>query len=162
MRSKQIEIANTYRTSIDDLVWYGTYHSEGDHSHIHMIIYNKNPGSEYLTKKSINDFRTMLTKDIFKDELKQRYDVRQSLRDKIIEETKEMIQNFSPNDAESTDVFAEKYLRLQFVLGGYTGTKKYKYLSPEQKKALDDVLDELCKIEGIAIGNVQKRHGKLI
>ena len=89
IRSKQFEIAEAYNIPAKDLVWYGAFHNEGHHPHIHMIVYNKNPGSEYLSKKSCNDVRVMLTKTIFKDELQQLYDEKQTLRDKIIDEVKE-------------------------------------------------------------------------
>ena len=42
IRSKQFEIAEAYNIPAKDLVWYGAFHDEGYHPHIHMIVYNKN------------------------------------------------------------------------------------------------------------------------
>ena len=145
LRSKQVEIANTYRIPIKDLVWYAAFHNEGDHPHIHMIIYNKNPSGEYLSKESINNFREVLIKDIFKDELKFLYDERQSLREKIIEQAKENIRNYDFDIPKPNSSFQEKYQELQFVLENYTGKRKYKFLKSEQKKAVDNLLKELEK-----------------
>lgn len=91
IRSKQFEIAEAYNIPAKDLGWYGAFHDECHHPHIHLIVYNKNPGSEYLSKKGCNDIRVMLTKTIFKDDLKQLYDEKQTLRDKIIDEVKEKV-----------------------------------------------------------------------
>ncbi len=149
LRSKQVEIANTYRIPIKDLVWYAAFHNEGDHPHIHMIIYNKNPSGEYLSKKSINNFREILIKDIFKNELKFLYDERQSLRDKIIEQAKENIKNYAVDIPKPNSDFQEKYQELQFVLENYHGKRKYKFLKSEQKKAVDNLLKELEKDKNI-------------
>ena len=45
--------------------------------------------------------------------------------------------------------FQEKYQELQFVLEDYTGKRKYKFLKPEQKKAVDSLLKELEKDKNI-------------
>ena len=134
---------------VDDLVWYAAFHDEGDHPHIHMIIYNKNPGSEYLSRKSCNDLRNMFTKVIFKDELKQIYDERQSFRDKIVEAVKEKLDDFEIRIDRASDKFVDRFMELKISLDGYTGRKNYQFISREQKEKVDEVVKLVCKDENI-------------
>ncbi len=145
IRSKQFEIAEAYNIPAKDLVWYGAYHDEGHHPHIHMIVYNKNPDSEYLSRKSCNDIRVMLTKTIFKDELKQLYDEKEMLRDKIIDEVKEKVNEFKASISEASDEFAHAFNELKFSLDGYSGKRNYKFISREQKEKVDAVVKVVCK-----------------
>ena len=149
IRSKQFEIAEAYNIPAKDLVWYGAFHNEGHHPHIHMIVYNKNPGSEYLSKKSCNDIRVMLTKTIFKDELKQIYDEKQTLRDKIIDEVKEKVSEFKADIGGANDEFAEAFNELKFSLDGYSGKRNYKFISHEQKEKVDAVVKVVCKDDNL-------------
>ena len=149
LRSKQFEIADAYKIPVKDLVWYAAFHDEGDHPHIHMIIYNKNPGSEYLSRKSCNDLRNMFTKVIFKDELKQLYDERQSFRDKIVEVVKDKLDDFEIRIDGVNDEFADKFMELKTVLNGYTGRKNYQFISREQKDKVNEVVKLICKDENI-------------
>ncbi|WP_337398869.1 MobP3 family relaxase [Congzhengia sp.] len=149
IRSKQFEIAEAYNIPSKDLVWYGAFHDEGHPPHIHMIVYNKNPGSEYLSKKSCNDIRAMLTKTIFKDDLKQIYGEKQTLQDKIIEEVKEKINNFQIDIGGASDEFLEAFNELKFSMNGYTGKKNYQFISREQKEKVNAVVKIVCKDENL-------------
>ncbi|MBQ6998546.1 MAG: hypothetical protein IJN62_02025 [Clostridia bacterium] len=149
IRSKQFEIAEAYNIPAKDLVWYGAFHNEGHHPHIHMIVYNRNPDSEYLSKKSCNDMRVMLTKTIFKDELQQLYDEKETLRDKIIDEVKEKVSEFKADIDGASDEFAEAFNELKFSLDGYSGKRNYKFISHEQKEKVDAVVKVICKDDNL-------------
>lgn len=149
LRSMQLEFAKAYRIPIDDLVWYAAFHDEGEHPHIHMIIYNKNPGGEFITDVGWENFKEKLTKNIFKDELKQLYDQRQSLRNELIEEVMLRAELDELDYGECDNEFIKLYNELKFSLEGYTGNRKYKYLSYEQKKKVDAVAKSICKDESI-------------
>ena len=114
-----------------------------------MIVYNKNPGSEYLSKKSCNDLRVMFTKTIFKDELKQLYDEKQTLRDKIIDEVKEKVSEFKSDIGGADDEFAHAFNELKFSLDGYSGKRNYKFISHEQKEKVDAVVKVVCKDDNL-------------
>lgn len=110
---------------------------------------NKNPGSEYLSKKSCNDIRTMLTKTIFKDDLKQIYDEKQSLRDKIIDEVEEKVNNFQMDIGGANDDFLKGFNDLKFYMTGYTGKRNYQFISREQKEKVNAVVKIVCKDENL-------------
>lgn len=149
IRSKQFEIAEAYNIPVKDLVWYGAFHDEGHHPHIHMIVYNKNPDSEYLSLKNCNDIRAMLTKTIFKDELKQLYDEKQTFRDRIIDEVKEKIREFKVDIGGVSDEFAEAFNELKFALNGYSGKKNYQFISPNQKEKVDSIVKIVCNDDNL-------------
>ena len=149
VRSKQFEIAYYHKISADNLKWYGAFHKAEGHYHMHLIVFNKNPGGEFISKKNYNQYKDMFTKTIFKDELKQIYDERQSLRDKIIDKVKKTVDGFEINIGEPSADFAEKLNELRFSLDGYKGKKNYQFLSKDQKEKVDAVVKVVCQDDNL-------------
>ena len=149
VRSKQFEIAYYHKIPADKLKWYGAFHKAEGHYHMHLIVFNKNPGGEFISKKNYNQYKDMFTKTIFKDELKQIYDERQSLRDKIIDEVKKTVDGFEINIGEPSAEFAEKLNELKFSLDGYKGKKNYQFLSKDQKEKVDAVVKVVCQDDNL-------------
>ncbi len=152
LRSMQVELAERYRIPINDFKWYAAYHDEGHHPHIHMIIYNKNPGSEFLKNTDCNRIRARFTKIIFADELKHEYDEKQTMRDSIVEEIRNKMKELQANPKNMSAEFAEKYQELQEAIGhdfDHYAVLKYKFLTPKQKKCVDAVVKEIVKDDTI-------------
>lgn len=149
VRSKQFEIAYYHKIPADKLKWYGAFHKAEGHYHMHLIVFNKNPSGEFISKKNYNQYKDMFTKTIFKDELKQIYDERQSLRDKIIDEVKKAVDSFEINIGEPSADFAEKLDELRFSLDGYKGKKNYQFLSKDQKEKVDAVVKVVCQDDNL-------------
>ena len=53
---KSLAMAKEMRIKPENLVWYGAFHNEGHHPHIHIMCYSKDPKEGYLTKKGIENF----------------------------------------------------------------------------------------------------------
>ena len=149
VRSKQFEIAYYHKIPADKLKWYGAFHKAEGHYHMHLIVFNKNPSGEFISKKNYNQYKDMFTKTIFKDELKQIYDERQSLRDKIIDEIKKTVDGFEINIGEPSAEFVEKLNELKFSLDGYKGKKNYQFLSKDQKEKIDAVVKVVCQDDNL-------------
>ena len=149
VRSKQFEIAYYHKIPADKLKWYGAFHKAEGHYHMHLIVFNKNPSGEFISKKNYNQYKDMFTKTMFKDELKQIYDERQSLRDKIIDEIKKTVDGFEINIGEPSAEFAEKLNELKFSLDGYKGKKNYQFLSKDQKEKVDAVVKVVCQDDNL-------------
>ncbi len=149
VRSKQFEIASYHRIPAENMKWYGAFHKAEGHYHMHLIIFNKEPGGEFLSKKDYNQYKDMYVKTMFKDELKQVYDERQTLRDKIIEEAKENLNDFQIDIDEAPDEFADAFNELKFSLDGYTGKRNYQFISREQKEKVDAVVKVVCKDDNL-------------
>ncbi len=149
VRSKQFEIANYHKIPAENMKWYGAFHKAEGHYHMHLIIFNKEPGGEFLSKRDYNQYKDMYIKTMFKDELKQIYDERQSLRDKIIEEVKQNLDEFKIDIGQASDEFVEAFNELKFSLDGYTGKRNYQFISCEQKEKVDEVVKVICKNDNL-------------
>lgn len=149
VRSKQFEIAYYHKIPADKFKWYGAFHKAEGHYHMHLIVFNKNPSGEFISKKNYNQYKDMFTKTMFKDELKQIYDERQSLRDKIIDEIKKTVDGFEINIGEPSAEFAEKLNELKFSLDGYKGKKNYQFLSKDQKEKVDAIVKVVCQDDNL-------------
>lgn len=53
--------------------WCAAFHDEKHHPHIHMLVWSEDPKQGYLTEKGIEQMRSQLTNDIFRDELLSLY-----------------------------------------------------------------------------------------
>lgn len=69
----QGEPAEAMRIPANQLHWYAAYHDEGAHPHIHMVLLSADPKQEYLSRTSIAKMRSVLTNDIFSEELHELY-----------------------------------------------------------------------------------------
>ena len=145
VRSKQFEIADYHKIPAENLKWYGAFHKADGHYHMHLIIFNKEPGGEFLSARNYERYKDMYVKTMFRDELKQLYDERQSLRDKIVEEVIESLDEFDADIGEAPDGFAHAFNELKFSLDGYTGKKNYQFISREQKEKVDAVVKVVCQ-----------------
>ncbi len=155
LRSKQFEIASFHRIPAENMKWYAAFHKEPGHYHVHFLVYNKEPGGEFICPRDYERYKESLTKTIFKDEMKQIYDERESLRNKIVASVKEKVSEFKVNIGEAPDGFAEAFNELKFSLDGYTGKKNYQFLSREQKEKVDAVVKIVCKDQ-----NLQDLYGQ--
>ena len=149
LRSKQFDIAYYHRIHAENMKWYAAFHKEPGHYHIHFLVYNKEPGGEFISARDYNRFKDMMTKTIFKDEMKQLYDERQSLRDKIIDSVKERVSDFNADISQAPDGFVEAFNELKMSLAGYTGKKNYQFLSREQKEKVDELVKIICKDQNL-------------
>ena len=60
--------AESLKSTTAELHWYAAFHDEGSHPHIHMMLWSDNPKA-YLSKEHLLKLRSVMTNDIFKDEL---------------------------------------------------------------------------------------------
>lgn len=155
VRAKQFEIASYHKIPAENMKWYRAFHKAEGHYHMHLIIFNKDPGGEFLSGRDYNRYKDMYIKTMFMDELKQIYDERQSLRDKIIEDAKENLNNFKIDIGQVPDEFQDAFNELKFFLNGYKGKKNYQFISREQKKKVDRVVKVICQDN-----NLQNLYGQ--
>ncbi|MBZ2174388.1 relaxase MobL [Schnuerera sp. xch1] len=148
-----IDIAESLKIKPENFQWYAAFHNEGHHPHIHMICYSTDPKEGYLTKKGIEKMKSGFVKNIFGQELKEIYIEQSKRRDKLKEESREVLlklisemekDTFQNSNVEELFIgFAE---RLKFS----KGKKQYGYLQPKLKAMVDEIVDELAKDERIS------------
>ena len=144
VRSKIPEIAKSMKIPIENLKWYGAFHNEGHHPHIHLMVYSSNPREGFLTEKCIEDLRRTFAKEIFHDEMYHAYEEKDVAKKEIQKyfmtemEKARLLENESNPKAEILLLQLAKNMR----------TSKYKVygrLTKANKNLVDEIVVEICK-----------------
>lgn len=146
MRSQVPELSKALKIPMEHLRWYGAFHNEGHHPHIHLIAYSTDPKEGHLSKQGVEQLRSALAKDIFAQDLisvyerqtQRRNDLRQAGRARVAEIVDEI------NQAEYSDPELERQLRaLSDRLSSIGGKKIYGYLKSDVKDMVNAIVDLL-------------------
>ena len=152
LRGKVETMARNYKIPLRDFVWYAAFHDEGHHPHVHLVCYSK--GNEgFLTEKGIENIKSSLAHEIFKQEFSEIYDRQTQLRTNIKDEStklmEQMARNITDGLHENTEL-TESVITLAERLDGLSGKKQYGYLPKDVKALVDAVVGELAQHEAIA------------
>ena len=52
------QMASALNIPIEHLKWYGAFHNEGNHPHVHIMIYSTNPKEGYINRYGIDKLRS--------------------------------------------------------------------------------------------------------
>ena len=144
IRAHRNEIAAAMNIPPSDFRWYAAFHDEGDHPHIHMMAWSTKPGQAYLSKDGIRKIKSMLTNDIFKQEMLHTYEQKSASRDELVrrarEEMKALAQEMQTSLGDHPEV-ESLIMTLVTQLESVTGKKKYSYLPKTVKKTVDDIVE---------------------
>jgi len=152
IRGQRNHIAEQMKIAPENLRWYAAYHNEGHHPHVHLIAYSVNPTEAYLTKQGIENMRSSLAREIFKQDLIQIYSEQTKRRDALTrqsrESMREIIGQISSGVCENKTI-EELIARLAERLKHTSGKKKYGYLKAPLKAVVDRIVDELARDERV-------------
>lgn len=147
------QIAKAYKILPSHLKWYAAFHEKERSVHVHLVIFSTDPNEGYLTKPAILELRSALTRQIFKDDLKNIYVQQTAYRDQLhenmLEVIESLIQKMQSGEISNPKLellIAELAERLQ----NYSGKKVYGYLPPATKRIVDAIVDELAGDERVA------------
>ncbi len=147
-------IANEHRIPLTNLRWYGAFHNESHHPHVHMLLYSTQENSHaYLSKQGIDNLRQLFLSEIFKDEIHEVYDRQTEMRNRI---TNEMRSRFGKLTAEvssgkcMSEEIQEKMTALALRLNDVSGKKQYGYLPQSVKKMVDETVELVAGDKRIA------------
>lgn len=150
--SQVCQIASNMRIPVENLKWYGAFHNEGNHPHVHIIVYSANPKGGYITKVGIDNLRSCFAQDIFAQDLQSLYEdqteIRQKLKERFSELLKEILAEADGKEIDNV-VIEQKLTMLSDKLKTAKGKKVYGYLSRDIKDIVDSIVDELAKDETI-------------
>ena len=150
--SQVCQIASNMRIPVENLKWYGAFHNEGNHPHVHIIVYSTNPKEGYITKVGIDNLRSCFAQDIFAQDLQSLYEdqteIRQKLKERFSELLKEILAEADRKEIDNV-VIEQKLTLLSDKLKTTKGKKVYGYLSRDIKDIVDSIVDELAKDETI-------------
>jgi len=146
-------LAEQYGIPKQHLKWYGAFHNESHHPHIHLLLYSTDPERPGFIKiDGINKIRSAFGTSIFQDDLKCIYDKQTKVRNRITDEMRTEFKNLVnavANGSFINDGLLMKIEGLARRLNGCTGKKQYGYLPKGIKSIVDEIVDEVSKDERI-------------
>ena len=153
LRSKQADFAEAMQIPPLQLRWYAAFHDEGDHPHIHMMLWSDDPKYGFLRKDKLLHLQSVLTNMIYADELKEVY-VQKDIAYKDVTEAARAAMRRIIDQLESVEnppeSIQKKLLELALELRTATGKKQYGYLKKPLKDKVDSIVDELEKLPEVA------------
>ena len=147
------QIAKAYKILPSHLKWYAAFHEKARSVHVHLVIFSTDPNEGYLTKPAILELRSALTRQIFKDDLKNIYVQQTAYRDQLQENALAVMESLiqKMQDGELVSPKLELLItELAERLQNYSGKKVYGYLPPTTKRIVDAIVDELAGDERVA------------
>ena len=153
LRSKQADFAEAMQILPSQLRWYAAFHDEGDHPHIHMMLWSDDPKYGFLRKDKLLHLQSVLTNMIYADELKEVY-VQKDIAYKDVTEAARAAMRRIIDQLESVEnppeSIQKKLLELALELRTVSGKKQYGYLKKPLKDKVDSIVDELEKLPEVA------------
>ena len=138
---------------MEDFRWYAAFHDEGNHPHVHMVCYSADPSKGFLTGKGIENIKSTLAKQIFRQELTEIYSRQTERRDDLTRSATEIMRQMATQMQDGTlenERIEQLMKHLSKKLKTTSGKKKYGYLKAPLKSIVDEIVDGLCKDSCIA------------
>ena len=153
LRSKQADFAEAMQIPPSQLRWYAAFHDEGDHQHIHMMLWSDDPKYGFLRKDKLLHLQSVLTNMIYADELKEVY-VQKDIAYKDVTEAARAAMRRIVDQLETVEnppeSIRQKLMELALELRTVGGKKQYGYLKKPLKDKADEIVDELEKLPEVA------------
>ena len=152
LRANRNDIAAAMNIQPNHFRWYAAYHDEGEHPHVHMMVWSTEPGEAYLTREGIRKIKSQLTNQIFKQEMLHTYEQKSQARDELVREARRAIRKLTQEMARSIctePAIEQKMAQLAGQLETVKGKKSYGYIPKSVKKTVDEVVDRLKEIPAV-------------
>ena len=149
----QNDFAEAMQIPPEYLHWYAAFHDEGEHPHIHMMLWSDDPKYGFLRKDRLLHMQSVLTNTIYADELKEIYIQKDVAYKEVTEAAREIMRDLVDRMESVTDPPAsiqKKLLELALELRTVGGKKQYGYLKKPLKDMVDSIVDELEKMPEVA------------
>ena len=149
----QNDFAEAMQIPPEHLHWYAAFHDEGEHPHIHMMLWSDDPQYGFLRKDRLLHMQSVLTNTIYADELKEIY-IQKDVAYKEVTEAARAVMHELVDRMESVSdppaSIQKKLLELALELRTVSGKKQYAYLKKTLKDKVDEIVDELEKLPEMA------------
>jgi len=149
----QNDFAEAMQIPPEHLHWYAAFHDEGEHPHIHMMLWSDDSKYGFLRKDRLLHMQSVLTNTIYADELKEIY-IQKDVAYKEVTEAarevmRELVDRMESVSAQPASI-QQKLLELALELRTVSGKKQYDYLKKSLKDKVDEIVDELEKLPEVA------------
>ena len=144
------DIATAMNIPPNDFRWYAAFHDEGDHPHVHMMAWSSGDAPGYLSPVGIEKIKSMLTNDIFRQEMLHVYEQKRQSWDELVAEARrsmlEVADEMKRGICEHLEA-EQMLLSLSRELKNAKGKKQYRYLSKSVKKQVDEIVDQMARYD---------------
>ena len=149
----QNDFAEAMQIPPEYLHWYAAFHDEGEHPHIHMMLWSDDLRYGFLRKDRLLHMQSVLTNTIYADELKELYIQKDVAYKEVTEAAREIMRKIvdrMESTAEPPVSIQQKLLGFALELRTTSGKKQYAYLKKPLKDMVDSIVDELEKLPEVA------------
>ena len=149
LRAHRNDIAAAMNIDPRDFRWYAAFHNEGNHPHVHMMAWSAKPGQAYLDRNGIKEIKSVLTNEIFQQELLHLYEEKSVSRDELVHQTRQAILELAQRMRDGLCICPtaeQKLWELSQKLDDVQGKKVYGYLPKSLKQLTDDTVDAMAKL----------------
>ena len=149
----QNDFAEAMQIPPEHLHWYAAFHDEGEHPHIHMMLWSDDSKYGFLRKDRLLHMQSVLTNTIYADELKELYIQKDVAYKEVTEAAREIMREIvdrMESTAEPPVSIQQKLLGFALELRTTSGKKQYAYLKKPLKDMVDSIVDELEKLPEVA------------
>ena len=146
------DIAAAMQIPVEHFRWYAAFHNEGNHPHVHMMAWSSQKNEGHLTREGIKKIRSTLTQEIYKEDLYSLYEDKTQARDILVREAKETMSEMiddMKNNLCNVPTAEKKLLKLAGQLQSHHGRKTYAYLSKENKKLVNEIVDIMAELPAV-------------
>lgn len=151
IRANRDELARQFKIKPSNLRWYGAFHNESYHPHVHLIIYDRS-NRGYLSQEGVENIKSMFAHAIFQDEMlmleREKTDKRDMLRLRGKDEIEEIISRIQ-NGTNDNMILQAMLLDLARRIREHRGKKAYAYLKKEDKRLVDSIVDEIALLPSV-------------
>ena len=146
------DIAAAMNIPPNEFRWYAAFHDEGDHPHVHMMAWSAGDAPGYLSPAGIERIKSMLTNDIFRQEMLHDYEQKSQFRDELVAEARRTMRELADEMKRGVCEHPEAeqlILVLAHELKSVTGKKQYGYLPKHTKKQVDEIVDQMARLPSV-------------
>ena len=149
LRAHRNDIAAAMSIDPKDFRWYAAFHNEGNHPHVHMMAWSTKPGQAYLDRNGIKKIKSVLTNEIFQQDLLHLYEAKTVSRDELVQQTRQVMLELAQRMRHGLCICpaAERGLwELSQKMNDVQGKKVYGYLPKPMKQLVDAVVDAMTEL----------------
>jgi hypothetical protein len=147
------DFATAMKIPAEHFKWFAAFHDEGNHPHVHMVVWSTEPSEGFLTKEGIRQIKSGLSARLFRDDLLHVYERQTQYRSELGAEAKsrmaELISQMQ-NGELTNERIEQLIIQLSAKLRKHKGKKQYGYLSAQLKNIVDEITNELCADSRVA------------
>ena len=147
LQTKMPQLADEMGIPLNDFRWCAAFHDEGYHPHVHIMYWDQTGKHGYLTKKGIENFKSLCANEIFSNEMylaKQlktefRKDIQNEFRDHMDQLYVKAYKALDPSTISNAE---DKIIKLSENLPD-RGKMQYSYMPEDVKRQVDEIVGDI-------------------